>query len=139
MDDHVRKSSFKNWFKNQNRSLVVFLITFLINNIIIWTIVGISWVVYVEIPIIILGIFFAPIFGGVCRGIYSTMSTKRFWLITSIWAIILAFGLVPLVGMLSDASFSEYGADLIIGLVTAGVMILSSFVGFGIRKRRELS
>jgi len=128
------ENKFVTWFKGISINLRVFLITFIVNNLIIWLVYAFYSIADTSTAIMVLGVFILPISGGICRGIFSTMSSKKFWIINSIWAIILAVGYVPLVGMLNDATFGEYGIDIIIGLVVAGIMLASSAIGFAIRK-----
>ena len=137
MNEQIKTNNFKNWFKNLNKNLVVFIGTFLLNNLIIWLMFILYWFFTYEIAFMVVCTIIVPLIGGILRGLFSTYTTKKFWLITSIWAIILAIGYVPLFAWVSMSSFSDYGFDVIIGLVVAGIMMISSFIGFIIRKKMK--
>ena len=140
MNEHERDHRFFNWIKSFNRNLVVFLGTFLLNNIIIWIVFAIIRFADIrstgELASAGVLTFFVPFIGGIFRGLYSTYSTKKFWLITGIWAIILAFGYVPFLSWMCHIGF-DYDLNLLVGCTVAGVMLISSLIGFAFRKRRE--
>ena len=101
----------------------VFAGTFLLNNLIIWVMAILYYSFISEGAILIVCGILVPITGGILRGIYSTYDTRRFWEITLIWAVILAVGYVPLYAMVSDATSGEFGVDIVLGLVIAGMVV----------------
>lgn len=115
------------------QDLKFFGIMFLVNSAIVW-----ACVLFVERApwfCIVILMLVVPIFGGTVRGIKS--KSKHFLLITTIWAIVLAVGYVPLYGYVTDLTMEDYGFAIGAGLVTAGIMFVSSLIGLAIRKQSE--
>lgn len=126
-------SKIKNLLQKINPDLKLFLDFFIFSSFIVWALYPLVIYAYDGfLIVIIVMVFILPIVGGFIRGMKSR--GKEFWIIIVIWFFVLSFGYVPLYAWLTDVGFGLYSNDLVIGLIVAGIMLVSSLIGYGVRK-----